>query len=122
MIIHAGEQLEIPQEPRPLVLKRLINIDEHSTSLSMTWVRIWGHHDRVVNETSERAYYILSGTGRFLIGDADEPEPVTDGDVVFIAAGTPYEFDGEMTYVVVNGPAYATDSDRVLPSLMNKLL
>ncbi|HEU0073836.1 MAG TPA: hypothetical protein VFS30_07475 [Dehalococcoidia bacterium] len=121
MIIHLRDMAETPQEPRPLVLKRVINVDEHSANLSLTWVRIWGHHDRVVNEASDRAYYIIGGSGRFQVGDG-AVEAVGEGDVVFIAAGTPYEFDGEMTYVVMNGPAYATDSDRVLPSLMNRLL
>lgn len=121
MIIHLGEMAEAAQDPRPLVLKRVINVDEHSANLSVTWVRIWGHHDRVVNDASDRAYYIITGSGRFQVGES-AVEAVGEGDVVFIAAGTPYEFDGEMTYVVVNGPAYATDSDRVLPSVMNKLL
>lgn len=117
MIIHPHDVAEEGQDPRPLVLKRLVNEETHGSKLSMTWVRIWGHHDRVVNDTSDRAYYILSGSGRFQVGDG-EVEAVSEGDAVFIAAGTPYEFDGEMTYVVVNGPAYAAESDRVQPSVM----
>ena len=42
MIIHPGDIEETAQEPRPLVLKRLINVDEHSEKISVTWVRIWG--------------------------------------------------------------------------------
>src|SRR4051812_21556344 len=48
MIIHTEEFPESPQDGRPLMLKRVVNIDEHSDDISVTWVRIWGHHDRVV--------------------------------------------------------------------------
>ncbi len=118
VIIHPRDIEETKQEPRPLVLKRLVNIDEHSGRISLTWVRIWGHHDRVVNDGSDRVYYIVSGSGRFQVGE-DEPEDVAEGDIVFIPAGTGYELDGEMTYLVMNGPAFATGSDRVLPAQMS---
>jgi hypothetical protein len=42
---------------------------------------------------------------------------VEAGDAVFIPRGTPYEFGGEMTYLVINAPAFVPDSDRVLPSV-----
>lgn len=117
MIIHTEAMAEEPQAGRPLVLKRVVNAEQHSTKLSLTWVRIWGHHERVVNETSDRAYYIISGEGRFQVGDG-KTEAVSAGDVVFIAAGTAYELEGEMTYVVVNGPAFTAGSDHVVPSVL----
>jgi mannose-6-phosphate isomerase-like protein (cupin superfamily) len=105
------------QGSRPLLLKRIVKAEQHGAKLSLTWVRIWGHHDRVVNQESDRAYYILEGTGRFQAGD--EPEArVQAGQVVFIPAGVPYEFEGEMTYLVMNGPAFVAGSDRVLPGVM----
>lgn len=115
MIIRPNDVPESPQEPRPLVLKRVINIDEHTADISVTWVRIWGHHDRVVNEISDRVYYIIDGEGRFQVGDGAPIEAVSAGDFVFIAKNVPYEFDGNMRYVVMNGPAYRTASDQVLP-------
>ena len=117
MIIHAADLPETPQDPRPLVLKRVINIDEHTPQISVTWTRIWGHHDRVVNETSDRVYYVISGSARFQVGDGTV-EPVSDGDFVFIPHGVGYEFEGEMEYIVMNGPAFRTGSDKVLPSSM----
>ncbi len=115
MIIRPNDTPEAAQDGRPLTLKRVINIDEHSSDISVTWVDIWGHHDRVVNDISDRVYYIIEGDGRFQVGDGPPIEPVTAGDFVFIAKGVPYEFDGHMRYVVMNGPAYRTASDRVLP-------
>lgn len=119
MIIHAANVPEVSQEPRPLVLKRIVNAEEHSAKLSVTWVRIWGHHDRVVNQISDRAYYIIDGSGRFQVGDDSRVEDVSAGDFVYIAAGVPYEFEGDMTYIVANGPAFQANSDKVLPARLD---
>ena len=115
MITRGRDLALIPQEGRPLNLARVINIDEHSEIISLTYVDIWGHHDRVVNDISDRVYYIIEGEGRFQVGDEAPIELVGAGDFVYIPRGIPYEFDGTMRYIVVNGPAYRTASDRVLP-------
>ena len=117
MIIDTDDFPESPQDGRPLVLKRVVNIDEHTDQISVTWVRIWGHHDRVVNQISDRVYYVIEGQVRFQVG-ADAPvETVRSGEFVFIPRGVPYEFEGEMRYIVMNGPAYRTASDEVLPNV-----
>ena len=41
----------------------------------------------------------------------EEPQHVSPGDFVLIPRGTPYEFKGNLTYVVVNSPAYREGSD-----------
>jgi mannose-6-phosphate isomerase-like protein (cupin superfamily) len=79
-------------------------------------VSIDGHHDRVVNHESDRVYYIVEGTGRFQVGNGASIEPVAAGDFVFIPRDTPYEFEGNMRYLVMNGPAFRPGSDAVLPS------
>jgi mannose-6-phosphate isomerase-like protein (cupin superfamily) len=117
-VIPGNSVPEAPQEPRPLVLKRVINIDEHTADISVTWVRLWGHHDRIVNEISDRVYYIIDGEGRFQVGDGAPIEKVTAGDFVYIPRNVPYEFDGQMRYIVMNGPAYRTASDQMLPPVM----
>ena len=114
MIIRPGDVPEQSQE-RPLVLRPVINIEEHTSDLSVTWVRLWGHHDRVVNHISDRAYYVIEGSARFQVGDNAPVEDVAAGDFVFIPRDVPYEFEGEMLYIVMNGPAYRADSDEVLP-------
>ena len=116
MIIHTEDFPESPQDGRPLMLKRVINIDDHTDQLSVTWVRIWGHHDRVVNHISDRVYYVIEGEGRFQVGDDAPAETVRAGEFVFIPRDVPYEFEGEMRYIVMNGPAYRTASDEVLPN------
>jgi mannose-6-phosphate isomerase-like protein (cupin superfamily) len=116
MIIRGNEVAEVAQEGRPLALKRVVNVDEHTPQISVTWARLWGHHDRVVNEISDRVYFIIEGEARFQVGDDAPIETVEAGDFVFIPQSVPYEFDGMMRYIVMNGPAYRTASDKVLPS------
>jgi mannose-6-phosphate isomerase-like protein (cupin superfamily) len=94
-------------------MKKVINRAEHSDSISLTWVEIWGRHEKVVCDLSDRVYYIISGEGEFQVGDAPAAA-VTAGDVVFIPKRVPYVFAGRMTYVVMNGPAFVEGSDRVL--------
>jgi mannose-6-phosphate isomerase-like protein (cupin superfamily) len=116
MVIHPENVPEEPQPERSLFLKRLVRGDIHSPNLSVTWVRINGHHDRIVNRLCDRVYYVLEGSGRFQVGD--EPlEHVAAGDAVLIPRATPYEFAGDMTYLVINAPAFTPGSDRILPSV-----
>ena len=79
--------------------KRVVKIDEHPDQISVTWGRLWGHHDRVVNEISDRVYYIIEGSARFQVGDDTPIETVEAGDFVFIPQHVPYEFEGEMRYI-----------------------
>jgi mannose-6-phosphate isomerase-like protein (cupin superfamily) len=116
MVIHPQDVPNERQPERSLFLKRLIRGDIHSPNLSVTWVRINGHHDRIVNHVCDRVYYVLEGAGQFQLEDGPL-EHVEAGDAVFIPRGTPYEFGGEMTYLVINAPAFVPDSDRVLPSV-----
>jgi mannose-6-phosphate isomerase-like protein (cupin superfamily) len=116
-MIVRSEAVPLEAQPaRSLVLKRLITGEAHSANLSLTWVSIDGHHDRIVNQESDRVYYVIEGQGRFQAGDDAPVEDVSAGDCVFIAKGTPYEFEGSMRYVVVNSPAFRAGADTVLPS------
>jgi mannose-6-phosphate isomerase-like protein (cupin superfamily) len=112
MIIRMEDVPDILQPPRPLRMKKVINqsLSEH---ISLTWVNIWGRHEKVVCDRSDRVYYIISGSAEFQVGD-DASERVGPGDVVFIPRGVPYVFEGHMTYVVMNGPGFVEGSDRVV--------
>jgi len=111
--IRLEDRAEVREEGYPLVMKKVINREEHSEDLSITWVKIWGHHKKMVCDISDRAYYIINGEGEFQVGDGD-PFEVTANDFVFIPKGEPYVFDGDMTYLVMNGPAFVPGSDQVL--------
>jgi mannose-6-phosphate isomerase-like protein (cupin superfamily) len=115
MIVHL-EDIPLEAQPeRSLVLRRAITAAEHTPAVSVTWVDIHGHHDRIVNQDSDRVYYILEGAGRFQVGDNAPVQPVTAGDFILIPRATPYEFVGDMRYLVINGPAFRPGSDEVLP-------
>ena len=113
MIIHMQDVPDVPSERSPLVMKRAINRDAHSEDISVTWARIHGHHTRMVTHASDRVYYIISGRATFEL-DGQTPADVSAGDLVFIRRGTPYVFDGEMDYLVLNGPAFAPGDDNHL--------
>jgi len=113
VIIKFSDTKTDTQGERPLVLKRIIN-QRHTDSISLTWVTLFGRHEKVVNEISDRVYYIIDGEADFEIGD-NEKGSVTGGDVVLIPKDVPYVFEGHMTYVVMNSPGYVPDSDRVVP-------
>lgn len=61
-------------------------------------------------EFSDRAYYLLGGQGEFQV-DRAPCELVREGDLVFIPKGKPYSFSGDMTYLVINVPAFVSGSD-----------
>jgi mannose-6-phosphate isomerase-like protein (cupin superfamily) len=115
MVIRPEDVAEEAQDGRPLTLQRVINMEAHGPDLSVTLVSIWGHHDRVVNAISSRAYYIIEGSGVFQVGDGAPMQPVQAGDFVHIPVNVPYEFEGTMRYIVMNGPAFRPGSDVVLP-------
>jgi mannose-6-phosphate isomerase-like protein (cupin superfamily) len=116
MIVHLEDVPPEAQPERSLVLRRAITAGAHSPAVSVTWVRIDGRHDRIVNHESDRVYYVLEGSGRFQVGDGAPAEAVAAGDFVFIARGTPYELEGAMRYLVINGPAFRAGADIVLPA------
>ncbi|MFZ5916470.1 MAG: cupin domain-containing protein [Chloroflexota bacterium] len=113
MIVRLQDLPEITAEAYPLVMKTVINRQVHTKDISVTWVKIWGHHKRMVCDASDRVYYIIDGQGEFQVGD-DEPEPVVAGDFVYVPRSVPYVFDGHMTYLVMNGPAFLPGSDQEL--------
>ena len=98
-------------ESGSLIAKRIIQRDEHSKDISVVWVKFEGQHKKMACDASDRVYYIIGGEGQFQVGD-DEPGRVTAGDFVFIPKGVPYMFDGHMTFLVMNGPAFIPGTDR----------
>jgi mannose-6-phosphate isomerase-like protein (cupin superfamily) len=110
-MILRGSDIETEAEPENAILfKRMVRRDLHGPDLSLTWVRLEGRHLRLVCHESERVYYILEGSAAFALGE-DAAQTVDAGDVVVIPRGTPYGFEGRITYLVMNGPAFRPGSD-----------
>jgi mannose-6-phosphate isomerase-like protein (cupin superfamily) len=113
VIIRPGD-LALEAEPEnALSYRRILRRDRHGEGLSVTWIALRGRHRRLVCRESDRVYYILSGSASFTLGDAP-PQEARAGDSVFIPRGTAYEFEGDIDYLVMNGPAFRPGSDEYL--------
>ena len=93
-----------------VVMRPLVTQEAHGDDVSLTWVRLAGRHRRLRTDRSTRVYYVLDGRARFTVGDEDACE-VRGGEVVVVPRGVAYEFEGEITYLVVNGPAFLDGDD-----------
>ena len=112
-IIRPGD-LALEAEPEnKLTYRRIVRRDRHGEGLSVTWIALRGRHRRLVCRESDRVYYILSGSAFFTLGDAS-PQMASAGDSVFIPRGTAYGFEGNIDYLVMNGPAFRPGSDEYL--------
>ncbi len=54
--------------------------------------------------------FVVEGDAIVKVGE-EPPAHVSAGDFVLIPKGTPYEFKGNLTYLVINSPAYREGSD-----------
>src|SRR5205814_8956830 len=113
MLMRAGDVAEEVEAANAVVMRRLVPSAASGGDLGVTWVQLGGHHRRLKTQRSTRVYYVLAGSARFVVGD-DERFEARGGDVVVISRGTPYEFEGEMTYLVINGPGYVAGDDEYL--------
>ena len=113
------EVAEIGPDVDTLVMKKAIGAADRdpnfkmplsTESLSATYIRIFGRLRRIRCDESDRAMFIVGGDAIVQVGD-DPPAHVEAGDFVLIPRGTEYEFKGNLTYVVVNSPAYREGSD-----------
>jgi mannose-6-phosphate isomerase-like protein (cupin superfamily) len=109
VLVRSDDAPEILDELDALVMRKLVRA-EHGPDISVTWVRLSGRHRRLLTRRSTRVYYVLDGSATFVVGDGPELE-ARRGDVVVVPRGTPYEFRGETTYLVVNAPAFVEGDD-----------
>jgi mannose-6-phosphate isomerase-like protein (cupin superfamily) len=110
MLIRADDVALLVEPENAVVMRALVPSTATGGDLSLTWVELAGRHRRLRTSRSTRLYYVLDGTAQFVLGDG-EPFVVRSGDVVVVPRGTPYEFEGEMAYLVVNGPGFVDGDD-----------
>ena len=103
-----------------LVMKKAIGSRERdpafvmpneTPSLSITHIKIWGRLQQITCDETDRAMFVIEGDAIARVGEED-PARVSAGDFVLIPKGTSYEFKGNLTYLVINSPAYREGSDR----------
>lgn len=102
----------VPEPANDLELRSLLGVADGGPDLSITWVRIDGHHQRLRTDASTRIYVVTKGRGTITVGD--EPLAVETGDIVVIPPSSPYHLDGDMTYLVMNQPGFREGDDLYL--------
>lgn len=108
MLIPATEPPEIEAPEDDLTMSALLRA-EHEAGMSLTRVRLSGAHRPLRAPHTVRVYYVLEGSASFTIG---EKELVAGaGDVVVVPRGERYSLAGELTYLVLNAPAYVEGDD-----------
>jgi len=110
MLVRLDDVPEIAEPSNDLVMRHLVDAARGEGNLSVTWVRLAGRHRRLRTVRSTRLYYVVEGDGWFALGG--EPDvAIHAGDVVVVPRATAYALGGELTYLVVNGPALAPGDD-----------
>ena len=94
-------------------MREYITRDKHSENISVTWYRLLGRHSKIATNCSDRVYYIIDGTAVFGAGD-EEPVKVKKGDFVLIPKGEGYYYEGDVTVLIINGPAFKAGDDKIL--------
>ncbi len=112
-VIRPGDVPLESESENPLSYRRLVRRDRHGDGISVTWISLRGRHRRLVCHESDRVYYILSGQATFTL-DEGTAQAAGAGDTLYIPRGTPYDFAGDIDYLVMNGPAFRPGSDEYL--------
>src|SRR5262249_22257871 len=113
MLIRRAQVPEVAEPENALMLRELVGSEATSGDVSATWVRLSGRHRRLRSVRSTRIYYVLTGSARFAVGDEESVEAHA-GDAVVIPRGAAYEIEGNLTYLVVNGPGFVVGDDQYL--------
>jgi mannose-6-phosphate isomerase-like protein (cupin superfamily) len=109
----------IGPDSNPLTMKKAIGsrsrdpnfvMPASTESLSVTYIRHWSRHRRITCNESDRVMFVVDGETIVQIGD-EAPAVLKTGDFALIPRGTPYEFSGDFTYLVMNAPAFKEGSD-----------
>jgi mannose-6-phosphate isomerase-like protein (cupin superfamily) len=112
-------EVAVGGDANPLVMQKAVGsrsrdpkfvMPVSTDSLSITYIRHWSRHPRMTCNESDRVMFVVEGETTVQIGD-EPPEVLKAGDFALIPKGTPYEFSGEFTYLVINAPAYREGSD-----------
>ncbi|HLA07924.1 MAG TPA: hypothetical protein VJ022_10800 [Anaerolineales bacterium] len=71
---------------------------------SASVIQVDGRHGKGKTTVSDRVFYILEGTGEFVVGD--DVIPVQGTDIIVVPKNTSFDYQGKMTLLLVHVPAY----------------
>ena len=76
---------------------------------SAAYFKVDGSHGKVKTTSSDRVYYVLEGTGEFVIdGQSTQVEKT---DVFIVPKNTAYDYKGKMSLFLVHTPAFDQDAE-----------
>ncbi|UCG95210.1 MAG: cupin domain-containing protein [archaeon] len=78
-------------------------------NFSATYIEIDGNYGAIKCLREDRIYFIIEGSGKFIIED-NEYE-VKNGDLIFIPMNTPYNIIGKMSCFLLCSPEFNPDDD-----------
>lgn len=102
----------VTEPTNDLELRPLLDAADVDIDLSITWVRLDGHHQRLRTDVSTRIYVVIEGRGTITV--AEDAFVVETGDVLVIPPSSPYHLDGDLTYLVLNHPGFRDGDDLYL--------
>lgn len=74
-----------------------------------------GYHpakgEKVVNEESQRAYFVIEGEGLIHVGE--ESHRVEKDDLVFVEKGQGHALEGDMKTLVITSPPFQPENERI---------
>jgi mannose-6-phosphate isomerase-like protein (cupin superfamily) len=71
-------------------------------------IEINGDHGKTKSVREDRIYFIIEGSGKFVI-DGKEDEISTE-DLIFVPKNTPYNIIGKMKYLLICSPEYKSNN------------
>ena len=80
-----------------------------NSDFSGALIEIDGEHGEIMTTREDRIYFILEGSGKFVI--EKEEKIVAPNDLVFVPKNTPYNIIGKMKYFLVCSPEFKPESD-----------
>jgi mannose-6-phosphate isomerase-like protein (cupin superfamily) len=67
----------------------------------------------LIEHKSEFNYYVIDGTGEFVI--AGDRYPCHPGDLIVIPPGTVFTFNGKLKLLLINTPGFSPEQEEELP-------
>lgn len=73
-----------------------------------------GHQTSIIENACDFSYYVLSGSGYFLINE--EKEKCSEGDLVVVPAGTKFTYKGKLKMLLNVTPPFLPEQEETLDS------
>ena len=86
-----------------------INEYKINADFSGALIEINGDHGKLKCLTEDRIYFIVDGSGKFVIND--KTDDIETNDMIFIPKNTPYNIIGKMKYLLICSPQFDPNDD-----------